>query len=328
LFSKYPDIASLKDIKDALYVIKREIRGDGKILKYKFKVENRDVDKIAKTAVELSLKSGALNDLGEFTFTQQSAKVMGLLTFLKNRHKNHWDGDLKKWINKDISTFKDSIDLGNHLSIHDALIEEDNNGYATLPSEKKSKGKEFKSINDLPTEATIAGYVIKRLDSEDQIPTQEWVDLECDSKYCITTKNYFGEYGGPPYFWVLKQNGDKFIQKGMIIPGYFDSDLKQALRNDKNTRIMEDSLIKELMPFLVKHNILETSPRTIKYIENPSEEVRLKAVKRFGYVIQYIDNPSEAVQVEAVKNKGNELSYIDSPSQGVQFSGWLTCTIR
>jgi hypothetical protein len=39
----------------------------------------------------------------------------------------------------------------------------------------------------------------------------------------------------------------------------------------------------------------------IRYIKNPSEEMKLQAVKN-GCAISYIKNPSEAVQLEAKKS--------------------------
>jgi hypothetical protein len=41
--------------------------------------------------------------------------------------------------------------------------------------------------------------------------------------------------------------------------------------------------------------------KLIQFIENPSEEVQLAAVKENGYSIQFIENPSERVQLAAVK---------------------------
>ena len=40
---------------------------------------------------------------------------------------------------------------------------------------------------------------------------------------------------------------------------------------------------------------------TIKYINNPSEEVQLEAVKENGYAIEQIHNPSDKVLQEAIK---------------------------
>ena len=56
----------------------------------------------------------------------------------------------------------------------------------------------------------------------------------------------------------------------------------------------------------------------IVYIKNPSEAVQLEAVKKHGSVIQYIKNPSEAVQLIAIKKNGHGIKYIKNPSEAVQ----------
>jgi DNA-dependent RNA polymerase auxiliary subunit epsilon len=56
----------------------------------------------------------------------------------------------------------------------------------------------------------------------------------------------------------------------------------------------------------------------IQFIENPSEEVQLAAVKENGYSIQFIENPSEKVQLAAVKENPYSIHYIENPSERVQ----------
>jgi len=60
----------------------------------------------------------------------------------------------------------------------------------------------------------------------------------------------------------------------------------------------------------------------IKFIQNPSENVQLEAVKKYGYAIKYIIEkgivPSEDVQLTAVKQDGNAIQYIKKPSENVQ----------
>jgi DNA-dependent RNA polymerase auxiliary subunit epsilon len=56
----------------------------------------------------------------------------------------------------------------------------------------------------------------------------------------------------------------------------------------------------------------------IQFIDNPSEEVQLAAVKENGYSIKFIDNPSEEVQLAAVKENGYSIKFIDNPSGKVK----------
>jgi len=315
----------IKDLKNLLELTKKEISKGVTYNNSKVDIHKKQADQIAKLSIDLSLsdsKNISGGDIKEnssfFGSVKKTINMISVLLYLRQRYPRYNDEEMKKWYNKDINTFKNIADLKRHFNIHKDLLTKDDNDFVSLRPIVKSDGKANKKIADLPTEEVIAGYIIKRFDNKNQIPTQEWIDLECEEQYCITTKNYFGEYGGPPYFWVLKQKGDKFIQKGMIIPNYFDHDLSQALRNDKNADVMNKSLIKELMPFLEKHNILEKAPSMIYYIDNPSEEVQLKAVKKEGYTIKFIKNPSEAVQLEAVKEDEGAIEHIKNPSEAIQ----------
>ena len=52
----------------------------------------------------------------------------------------------------------------------------------------------------------------------------------------------------------------------------------------------------------------------IQYIENPTEEMKLLAIKENGYAIRYIKNPTEEMKLEAVKNNGWAIKYIEDPT--------------
>jgi hypothetical protein len=58
--------------------------------------------------------------------------------------------------------------------------------------------------------------------------------------------------------------------------------------------------------------------KLIQFIDNPSEEVQLAAVKKLGSSIQYIQNPSERVQLAAVKDNPSSIQYIQNPSEKIQ----------
>lgn len=58
-------------------------------------------------------------------------------------------------------------------------------------------------------------------------------------------------------------------------------------------------------------------PFSIKYMNNPSENILLEAVRRFPNVIQYINNPSERVQLEAIKYNSFAIEQIHNPSDKV-----------
>jgi len=56
------------------------------------------------------------------------------------------------------------------------------------------------------------------------------------------------------------------------------------------------------------------------YIENPSEQVKLAAVKQNGNAINAIKNPSEDIQLAAVKQYGISINYIKNPSEDVKLA--------
>lgn len=65
---------------------------------------------------------------------------------------------------------------------------------------------------------------------------------------------------------------------------------------------------------------LQTNPRLIQDIENPTEEFQLIAVKSAGLVIQFIKNPSINVQLAAINKAGTSIQFIDNPCEIVQHS--------
>ena len=56
----------------------------------------------------------------------------------------------------------------------------------------------------------------------------------------------------------------------------------------------------------------------IKFIDNPSDAVQLAAVKNYSFAIHYIKNPSEEVQLAAVERHGDNIRYIKEPSEKAQ----------
>jgi phosphoribulokinase len=56
----------------------------------------------------------------------------------------------------------------------------------------------------------------------------------------------------------------------------------------------------------------------ISLIRTPTEKVQLKAVKKEGEAIKYIKNPNEEMQLEAVKQNGRAIEHIKNPSEDVQ----------
>ena len=53
---------------------------------------------------------------------------------------------------------------------------------------------------------------------------------------------------------------------------------------------------------------------------NPSERVKLEAVKAKGWAVQFIENPTEEMQLNAVNKDYDSIKYIKNPSEEVQLA--------
>jgi len=55
--------------------------------------------------------------------------------------------------------------------------------------------------------------------------------------------------------------------------------------------------------------------KSIKYINNPTEEMQLEAVKQDGYSIKYIKNPTKEMCMEAINDYGQSIQFIKNPTE-------------
>ena len=77
----------------------------------------------------------------------------------------------------------------------------------------------------------------------------------------------------------------------------------------------------EVINFMNKPEfIINTNPKAIQFLENPSEELKQLAVSKNGDLISYIKNPSEEIQIIAVKQDAYHIIDIKSPSELVQLA--------
>lgn len=71
--------------------------------------------------------------------------------------------------------------------------------------------------------------------------------------YCVTTRNYFGEYGGPPYYVLVKDDGTTVHKVACIVPNALKAgDLTDVFRNAKNTDSLTPQEAKVLAPLIRK----------------------------------------------------------------------------
>jgi len=99
------------------------------------------------------------------------------------------------------------------------------------------------------------------------------------------------------------------IKIGEVNPKY---DLEKQVYNKGKLIQFIDDPSQELQLAAVKKN-----PFSIEYIQNPTEKVQLAAVNKWGNAIYYIQNPSETVQLAAVKDDPDSIKYIQNPTEKV-----------
>ena len=94
-----------------------------------------------------------------------------------------------------------------------------------------------------------------------------------------------------------------------------EEQIEKVKNSEKNNAILYiDNPSEKVKLAAVKHN-----GDAIKYISNPSDELKMEAVKENGYSIVFINNPSEELKIEAVKQNGMVICYIKNPSADVQY---------
>lgn len=70
----------------------------------------------------------------------------------------------------------------------------------------------------------------------------------------------------------------------------------------------------------VKLRIVQYVPLYIRYINDPSEEIQLEAIKSDYRSFRYIENPSEKAKIAAVTKNYKYIRYIKDPSKDVQLA--------
>jgi protein tyrosine phosphatase (PTP) superfamily phosphohydrolase (DUF442 family) len=65
-------------------------------------------------------------------------------------------------------------------------------------------------------------------------------------------------------------------------------------------------------------NEIVQNRHAFKTISNPSERIKLAAVRNYGLDLEYISNPSEQVQIAAVEQNAFAIGYINHPSKTVR----------
>ena len=139
-----------------------------------------------------------------------------------------------------------------------------------------------------------------------------------NTKWCTTGRenNLFNVHNkfGPLYIFINKKDNEKYQL-------HFETD---QLMDELNQRVDKEEFFNRLPKELIQKfqsrfiDNISNDSLWFKYIINLNEEMKMKFIKKNGFVIKYINNPSEEMQLEAVKQKGRAIEYIKNPSEMVQ----------
>ena len=145
------------------------------------------------------------------------------------------------------------------------------------------------------------------------------------------------------------ENGFHFCKKLEDTHRYYDLFYSRLFEVEADGEIIEASdttkmvcskirLVREILPkeWQTEKNllkILKIDGYVIRFIEKPTLEMQLEAVKQNEVVIQYIKNSTVEVQLEAVKQNGWAIQYIKNPTVEVQLEavkqdGWAIQYIK
>ena len=61
--------------------------------------------------------------------------------------------------------------------------------------------------------------------------------------------------------------------------------------------------------------MINNNPSIISTINNPTDEMKLLAIKKDGLTLEYIDNPTTEMQELALDNNIRAIRYIDNPTE-------------
>jgi hypothetical protein len=88
------------------------------------------------------------------------------------------------------------------------------------------------------------GYTMYKIATEDDLK----VPLVRNSMSWCVTKKFFGQYGGPPYYAIIRDKDKSPF--AMIVPKYMSVDPKQAIRNGTNTNKLSPGDMAEVRPLV------------------------------------------------------------------------------
>lgn len=239
-------------------------------------------------------------------------------------------------------------ELKEFIRVRAKLDKKDINQYKKLPelyralepyadAEVKSGKQQKKEISDRLFKNEHAVLVYK--DNQITVITPKTVEASCyfgqGTKWCTSAKenNMFIHYNhdGPLYIVQTPTGKYQFHFETDQFMDEQDHDIDVGALAKKYPSLYKAfdkiatehkylPLVKnppeEMILFHVEHH----ADTLIKHVDNPSDELIMKAIKRNGYVIKYLKQYSHEMALEAVKENGMALRYVEHPSTEIEMA--------
>jgi hypothetical protein len=109
--------------------------------------------------------------------------------------------------------------------------------------------------------------------------------------------------------WVRDINKSNVLDKVAVM------ELDPRLWQDSGPKIHVRGASKEVRKQILR---LADDPMSIRYIENPTQEMKIIAVTKDADALRYIENHTPEVQMAAVKQDVNAFQFIDNPTPEVK----------
>ena len=162
-----------------------------------------------------------------------------------------------------------------------------------------------------------SGVVVEKMNNDKTIGIIQIKSYEASSllfkqrtSWCTTTDDeLFGHYS--PLIVYYDLNTDYYEQLSL-------SDFTHMDKNDTPFNNVKSTKLYDYIKQYVNQDPLyhvNNSVDALQYIDDPSEEVQMVAVKKNGYAIMHIDDPSEEVQMVAVQKSVKAIEYIKNPTR-------------
>ena len=330
------------------------------VKRYFPKITNEDFTKLIN--LDPTYQGG--NELGKY-----GKWILGLYnTFLKDKEAHQkWEEQKKLGNNFPEPTRKSQEQIEDFEKIPNILSDFDvmNTKLRVNINNVKSVAELYKIVNDAKNEGIsnnskvnhVIDLVKKSVEKGGEVVFKDsnWIVLipktlkssvvfGSDTNWCTTASNgrryryYKKEYGGEYYINANLKDGslyqfhfesnqfmDKnddpidlfnFLNKNMSLFNFYKTRIGSSLVGKINYGIIfVDNPSEDVQLKAVTHDT-----KALDFIKNPSEAVQLAAVKESGWSISSIQNPSETVQLAAVKTSCSSIQFIKNPSEAVQLA--------